>query len=901
MMQQYLKLKEENPGAILFFRLGDFYEMFNQDAIEASKILGITLTARNKKSTPTPMCGVPHHSAENYITRLTKAGRKVAICEQTSDPTLPGIVTREVVRIITPGTTFSDQILEGKSNRYVLALFPAGKLSAADSQHFGFAFADLTTGEFRAAEAKTKEALELELLRLNPVEIVLGQDHYDHPDLRADIATHSDAPISRVELYEEGSRTLKEHFKLSSLEGFGIANWPFAVQAAAVLLRYLVSTQKDSLQHLDRIRAYHREHWMQLDQATLRNLELFSTIRSQDEGGAKSKGTLHSVLDHTQTAFGGRLLKRWLLQPLTRKEEIEARHDAVEAFLKNPDWRSAIKDTLKNISDLERLLSRLSTRQGNARDALGLAKSLEEIPQMQTLLTGPEISQQDSQQSSRLIQSLQKDLLPLQELTQKLTQAISQEAPLKLTEGGLIQTGYNAQLDELRALMQDGKSALRAIEEQERESTGINSLKVSYNRVFGYYIEVTKLHSAKVPEHYVRKQTLTNAERYITDELKIHEEKVLGAQEKAKQLEQELFHELRMDILTNISAIKQNAAVLAQVDVLLCFAEVAQQNQYCKPEILAPDSAQKSSDKNVSSAVSQPPSSPQTRLHIESGRHPVVEHITLEKRFVPNDAHFTSDESEVKLITGPNMSGKSTYLRQVALITLMAQIGSYVPASSLQMQVFDRIFTRVGASDNLVGGQSTFMVEMQESAYILHHATPKSLVILDEVGRGTSTYDGMSLAWSILEHLHDHIRPTTLFATHYHELIELTEKLPRAENLSVDVQETKTGILFLHKIKKGGIDQSYGIEVAKLAGVPKSVIQRAQQILSKLEKEKLQAPSKVDTSQMDLFSRTYASTREPGKVTHPALERLKNLDINELTPLQALNALSELKKIREED
>lgn len=855
MMQQYQAIKAECPGAILFFRLGDFYEMFGMDAVEAAKILEITLTSRDKKSeNPLPMCGVPYHSAENYIARLTKAGKKVAICEQTSDPSLPGIVERKIVRIITPGTTYSEQVLEQKRSRFALALFPK-------KDYFGLAFADLTTGEFHAAELQGEEALKTEFLRLQPAEVVLWREHYDDPEVRALLAELTEAPVSPCDFYAEAHQFLTRHFKITTLEVFGIAHLPFAIQASGVLLRYLIDTQKEGLAHIDRITAYHRETFMPLDEATIRNLELFSTLR-----GEKEEGTLLSILDRTQTSMGGRLLRRWIAEPLLRRDPIEQRHQAVENLLQNEELRPQLEDELEGLGDLERLMGRLSGSMGNARDLVGLADALQRLPKIQAYLKNAQ---------APLLQKLQEEIEALDELVALIQSAILDEPALRLTDGGLIKLGFHPGLDELHGIMKDAKTALRKIEEQEIAATGISTLKVSFNKVFGYYIEISKGKLDQVPPHYIRKQTLVNGERFITPELKEYEDKVLTAEERSKALEYEIFLSVREEALKNIRAIKENAAVLAQLDVLLSFAKVARLSRYCKP-VFAKEPV----------------------LEIVKGRHPVVEKQTFEQSFTPNDARFTAEQDEVHLITGPNMSGKSTYLRQVALIVLMAQIGSFVPAESVHMRVFDRIFTRVGASDNLMRGQSTFMVEMQESAYILNHATARSLIILDEVGRGTSTYDGLSLAWAILEHLHDTVRGFTLFATHYHELIQLAEKLPRAKNLCVDVQETARGVLFLHQIKEGGIDKSYGIEVARLAGLPAPLIERAQELLHNLEEEKIQTGKKIPENQLDLFTRPHASLREPGKISHPALEKLKNSDPNTMTPLEALNFLSELKQMK---
>ena len=845
-MQQYKAIKAQHQDALLFFRLGDFYELFGQDAVEASKILDITLTARNKKNDPIPMCGVPYHAAENYIARLTKAGKKVAICEQMSDPNLPGIVERQVVKVITPGTTYSDQVLSQKQNRFIVALFPQ-----ADT--YGLAFADLSTGEFYASEPSGDAQLKTELLRLNPVEIVLARAHYDHPSLRVKLSELTSAPFSYCDLYEEAPQFIKAHFRLNSLEAFGLGSWPFATQAAALLLKFLKDTQKDSLEHIDRIRAHHQEGFMTLDEATLRNLELFSTLM-----GNEKEATLLTVLDHTSSPMGARLLRRAMSQPLTDKMAIVLRHDAV-AELKNAALlRAELQENLETLLDLERLLARLSAGMGNARDLKALADSLEKIPVIKDLLRPLK---------SKLLQTLMEDLQPQAALVNHIENALLDELPLKVTEGGFIKAGYHKELDELHALMKDGKTALKNIEEKERQATGINSLKIGFNRIFGYSIEVSKIHAAKIPDHYIRKQTLVNAERYITPELKEFEDQVLHAEEKAKNLEYELFLMLRDKVLDRIGVIKQNAATLAQLDLMLSFARLAVRSNYSRPIL-------------VDEAV----------FEVKNGRHPVVESIKADRSFVPNDLQLQSSEAEIILLTGPNMSGKSTYLRQAALIAYLAQIGSFVPAEEVKMHVFDRIFTRVGASDNLAAGQSTFMVEMQEAANILHHATDRSLIILDEVGRGTSTYDGLSIAWAILEHLQGKVRAFALFATHYHELIELAEKLPRVKNAHVDTEKTAKGVLFLHKIKEGGIDQSYGIEVARLAGLPREVVGRANEILQTLERHESPSVKVLPKNQLDLFSQG---------LEHPALSRLKELNVNELTPLDALNLLSELQQIKE--
>jgi DNA mismatch repair protein MutS len=860
MMRQYWELKNQYLDCILFFRLGDFYEMFEEDAEKAAKILDIALTKRNG----TPMCGIPFHAAENYLGKLTAAGEKVAICEQVSDPNEPGIVERDVVRVVTPGTTFSESLLDNKTNNFTTAIYPK-------RDYFGLATVDITTGTFLVTELQGYDQLANELRRLQPKECILPKS-FEDPSMDALLDVFEDTYTYRYSTRHDAYQTLQNHFQVNGVEAFGIDKWPFAIQAAGLLINYLGDTQKTSLDHLKKVTPYSPSDHMILDEATLRNLELVSTLRDQQK-----KGSLIGVLDQTQTAMGGRLLKRWILRPLTDQAAIEDRLNSVEEFYNNAGLHDDIKTSIESILDLERVLSRLSLDRGNPRDLSALAQSLAQLPVLKHHL--------GSAQSTKL-QTLNESIQPLPELVEMLQMAIMPEPPMLLREGGYIADGFHAELDELRVLSREGKGFIKKMQQEEIEKTGITSLKIKYNKVFGYYLEVSKANADKVPEHYIRKQTLVNSERYITPELKEYEEKVLSADEKSKALEQELFKELRAHVMEHMGVIQQNADVIAALDVLVSFTTVAQQQRYVKPTLTTGK-----------------------KLMIEAGRHPVVESMTAASDFVPNDTQLDDEAQQIILLTGPNMSGKSTLLRQVALITLMAQIGSYVPAQSAEIGVVDRIFTRVGASDNLVKGQSTFMVEMQEAANILNNATDRSLVILDEIGRGTSTYDGVSIAWAMLEYLHDTIGSKTLFATHYHELIAVAEKLSRAQNFSVAVHEdTQRGVIFLHKIKPGGINKSYGIEVAKLAGLPAAVIQKSQHILHDLEEGVVDAGIKAElqhmqgSDQLGLFAGTPQSAdsnlmeRGHGKVSHPALERLKDLDINRLTPLEALQAIDELKQ-----
>jgi len=879
MMEQYRAIKEKQKDAILFFRLGDFYEMFFEDAIEASRLLQITLTARNKGEHKAPMCGIPYHAANNYIGKLTRLGKKVAICEQLSDPNLPGIVKRDIVRIITPGTTLDDNILEQKTNNFLLTFTvleyeasdngAVGGKSAADC--FEIAYADVSTGEFKTTKVESAQKLVTEIRRIAPAEVVLS------PSLFESYAVS--------ELRKGDSRIF--FFKYSGAE----------TVAENILTDYLQSTQKNSLPHLQKKEPYEVGDFMPLDEATIKNLELTETLREN-----KLEGSLLWVVDRAITAMGGRLLRHYLTRPLVNAVDITARHDAVAELIENRALLENLREKLSAVLDMERLVARLSLNHGNARDLVGLKNTLLVIPEIKALL---------GDARADLNSSARGALDTLDELVELISRAIVPEPPLAITEGGMIADGYDNELDELKKISREGKSFIQKLQQDEIEKTGIGNLKVRYNRVFGYYIELSKGNAVRAPERYIRKQTLVNAERFITPELKEYEEKVLGAEEKITALEQRLFAEVRGAVVERITRIQKTAKALALIDVICSFAITALENNYCRPVI-----------KNVGG------------IRISAGRHPVVEKMNFAARFVPNDLTLEPDGQRLLLITGPNMGGKSTFLRQCALIVLMAQIGSFVPAESAEIGLVDRIFTRVGAQDNLVRGQSTFMVEMQETANILANATEKSLVILDEVGRGTSTYDGMSIAWAITEYLHDKIGCNTLFATHYHELIALADKLPHAANYSVAVKEeiinnglvattdgsseskravagSERGIVFLYKILPGGVDRSYGIEVAKLAGLPKEVVAKAYRILVDLEegvmengikKELNDSTKRVPEEQMPLFHKAARGESGSPEREHQAIrgnaifEELQQVDINTLTPIEALNKIAELKK-----
>jgi len=826
MMQQYQAVKAQYPDAILFFRLGDFYEMFAEDALEASKLLQITLTARSKGDNKIPMCGVPYHAANNYIAKLTRLGRKVAICEQLSDPNLPGIVKRDVVRVITPGTTLDDNLLEQKTNNYLLVV-------TMKEGGFDLAYADISTGEFLITNASDAVTLRTEIERIAPAEVLIPETFWENPLLTA----------------------IRNHF---SQTAFFKLNGDIE-NAEAGLMSYLQATQKTSLTHLRDAEKYEAGSTMMLDEATLKNLELLSTLREN-----KREGSLLWVLDETITSMGGRLLRHAITHPLLDKNTINERLDAIDEFVHAQNILQDTRDLLGNVLDLERLSSRLSMGHGNARDLVGLKNSLKILPQLKQLL--------QSVQSSLLVHTRDSvDLLT--DLVELIERAIVVEPPIGITDGGMIAEGYSVELDELKMVSREGKNFIQELQVREVERTGISTLKVRYNGIFGYFIEVSKGQSKNVPEDYIRKQTLVNAERYITPELKEFEEKVLGAEEKIVAIEHQIFLEVREKVVANIQRIQKTAAQIALLDLMSSLAHVALQNRYARPQIIENGT-----------------------IHITEGRHPVVEKMSSNGRFIPNDTILNHDNEQLLLITGPNMGGKSTYLRQVALIVLMAQIGSFVPAKAAEIALVDRIFTRVGASDNLVRGQSTFMVEMQETANILQAATKNSLVILDEIGRGTSTYDGMSIAWAIMEYLHDVLQAKTLFATHYHELISLAEKLPHAANYSVAVKDDgQEGVVFLYKILPGGVDKSYGIEVAKLAGLPQQIIVKAKQILVDLEEGILESgiqkeiqTSRTSEGQTNLFEREHTSLKA-------VADEMQKLDVNQLTPIDALQKLHQLK------
>ena len=920
LMRQYAAVKKEHPTALLFFRLGDFYELFFEDAIVASKELQITLTSRNKeKGIAVPMCGVPHHAAEGYIGKLIRKGFKVAICEQMEDARLAKkLVRREVTRVVTPGTA-ADSLLGSEENNFLAALAQVG-------ERVGFAALDLSTGEFRATEFSGEGALrrgQEELEQLRPKELLYGSAAplFEVKTGRASLARASESPVPTqtpsppASLESEtprfarldpsaslgaGSRgarphtniapaggwaetplddwifapdhaipLLENHFGVLSLEGFGLAGRTAAAAAAGAILYYVRSTQRGSLDHVDRIGWYERQNCLVLDAVTVRNLELIEPLFAGTDSGV----TLFRSIDAAVTPMGKRLLRTWLLRPSLDLGEINKRLDAVEAGVKETIAREELRRALDGVLDLERLLSRVTLETANPRDVLALAASLAKLPSIKTAV---------GRLSAERLKTLHGSLDELGDLRERIENTIVPEPPLSFADGGVIAAGVDRDLDELRELSRNSKQVLAQIEQRERGRTGIGSLKVKFNSIFGYYIEVSKPNLHLVPQDYERKQTLVGAERFTTPELKEYEAKILDAQEQIVEIERRLFTELRTAIASEAKRIRQTALALAEVDVLASLAHIAALRNYCRPQF-------------ISSASGPSVPGDAGELEIVEGRHPVIEQQEMARgseRFVPNDLYLNASTHTILLLTGPNMGGKSTYLRQTALIVILAQMGSFVPARSAWLSVVDRVFTRIGASDNLARGRSTFMVEMTETAAILHTATARSLILLDEVGRGTSTYDGLAIAWAAIEYLHARVRAKTLFATHYFELTELAEQLAGVKNYHVSVKETGGGIVFLRKVEPGAADRSYGIEVAKLAGLPNEVITRAREVLAEHESVERELTGHLSPgaapppTQLTIFT----------ALSQPVVEKLREVDLNRLSPLEALNLLAELKK-----
>ena len=868
MMQQYMKTKEEYKDCILFYRLGDFYEMFFDDALTASKELEITLTGKDcGQEERAPMCGVPYHAVDAYLNKLVSKGYKVAICEQVEDPKLAkGIVKREVTRVVTPGTNLNTQALDETKNNYLMCI-------VYTTDRYGISVADITTGEYLVTELDSERKLLDEIMKFSPSEIVCNHSFYvsgiDIEDMKERLGITVYALDSWYFDDSMCSRVLMEHFKVSSLDGLGISDYSCGVIAAGALLKYLMETQKTSISNLTGLTPYSIGKYMILDSSTRRNLELCETLREKNK-----RGSLLWVLDKTKTAMGARLLRKFVEQPLIEKQEILDRLDAVEELKNNAITREELREYLNPVYDLERLISRITYQSANPRDLIAFKTSLSMLPHIKYLMK--------SLQSS-LLSELEKEMDDLSDLYELIDASIIEEPPISIRDGGIIKEGFHEEVDRLRNAKTEGKTWLAELEAKERDKTGIKNLKIKYNKVFGYYLEVTNSYKDLVPEYYTRKQTLANAERYITPELKELEDMILGAEDKLYSLEYGLYVDIRNRIAEEIIRIQQTAKAVAGIDVFSSLALVAERNNYVKPSI---------NEKGV--------------IDIKNGRHPVVERMIPNDMFIANDTYLDNAKSRISIITGPNMAGKSTYMRQTALIVLMAQIGSFVPAQSAKIGLVDRIFTRVGASDDLASGQSTFMVEMTEVANILRNATKNSLLILDEIGRGTSTFDGLSIAWAVVEHISNPklLGAKTLFATHYHELTELEGKLTGVNNYCIAVKEKGDDIVFLRKIIKGGADKSYGIQVAKLAGVPDTVIERAKELSEELssaditvkvqeigsdsqksKKTKTKKLDPVDMDQMSLFDTVSDSD---------VLKELLEIDISNLTPIDALNTLYQL-------
>ncbi len=899
-MQQYHAIKARYPQALLLFRLGDFYELFYEDAMIASRELQITLTSRNReKGQPIPMCGVPYHAAEGYLARLIRAGFKVAICDQMEQPG-PGkkLVRREVVRVVTPGTATDVGVLDIRENNFLAAV-----ARHTSGSSIGLAFVDLSTGEFQATEfsgPRADEALREELQLLRPRETLLPRPQQLFETAKTSLLEGAGGIESRLEDWtfqiDYATRILREQFGVAELTGFGLDDHPQALSAAGAIIHYLrenaargdqstSATEKSSvagmaaLQHLDRVRYYEQHDSLVLDPVSVRNLELLAPIFSEETSRSTGPTTLIAALDVTVTGMGARLLRSWLLRPLIDREAIEARLAAVTHLVQQTVVRGEIRKELRGILDLERLTSRITLGLATPRELVALRKSLGQLPILRNFVTPPPVG------GSELLRWLHDEIDELADVRERLERSIADEPPALATDPGIIRSGFHTELDELRNLSLHSKQIIAAMEERERKRTGIASLKIRFNQVFGYYIEISKPNLHLAPADYERKQTLVNAERFTSPELKEYERKILAADERILEIERQLFIDVRSSIAAKAPRLRRTASAVAQLDVLTAFAKLAADRGYTCPEFNSTG-----------------------ELLIVAGRHPVIEELLRQKgeRFVPNDLCFEPGRQQLLLITGPNMGGKSTYLRQAALIILMAQMGSFVPARQVKLPITDRIFTRIGASDNLARGRSTFLVEMSEVAAILNHATPSSLVLLDEVGRGTATFDGLSIAWAVVEHLQKHTRARTLFATHYHELTELADLLPGVKNVHVSVKETPSEIIFLRRVEPGSADKSYGIEVARLAGLPRSVIERAREVLKGHEQSEHELSETLSPG-AELEDASLASAAAPHHrngqqqvlftpLDRAVLDRLRDADLDQLKPLDALNLLAELKK-----
>ena len=860
LMRQYRKIKEKYPDTILLFRMGDFFETFEDDAVTTSKVLGITLTKRsNGAASEVPLAGFPHHALDNYLPKLVKAGYRVAVCEQLEDPKYAkGIVKRDVIEVVTPGATFSEKLLDHKSNNFLAAVYIKDDVC-------GFSFCDVSTGEFAASEIHIRNLAE-QIDMINPSEILISKREKEKvfkelnhdPDAAFNdqkgkfFFTKVDDWVFNLDYAKE---VLTNHFGTHSLKGFGIDEMKEGIIAAGCIMNYLNETQKNNLPHIKKIYHYDYTDYIILDPSTKRNLEITSSI---SEGGRE--GTLISILDRSQTAMGGRLLKKWISRPLKKKEQIEKRLNAVKDFFENRSGRRKITEDLKSVADLERLLSKVSTGRAVARDIIQLKISLKKII---------EIKEKLKKFTSPSVQSISSNLIEINELILKIEKCVNENFVSGIDTYGIINKGFDQALDELKDILINGKTWIENFQSKERARTGIGSLKVDFNKVFGYFIIITKSNLEKTPSDYVRKQTLVNAERFITEELKVYEDKILNAEEKIEDLERKIFNDLRFTVLEFTDGIQKNASLIATLDALVSFAEVSETYSYVLPQVNDSD-----------------------EIQIKDGRHPVIEQLLpAGEKYIANDTFINSGDTQIIIITGPNMSGKSSYLRQVGLITLLAQIGCFVPARSASIGIVDKIFTRVGASDNIAKGESTFLVEMHEAANILNNATSKSLILLDEIGRGTSTYDGISIAWAMTEYLHENpnIRAKTLFATHYHELNALADLYDRIKNFRVEVREFNDKVIFLRKIAEGTADHSYGIQVAQMAGLPESVTIRAKEILRSLEDKEYRRKNK-DEFQISMFESAVTEFRDE------ALRKmLDEVDINNITPMEAMNILKKMK------
>jgi DNA mismatch repair protein MutS len=861
LMTQYFKIKEANPDTILLFRVGDFFETFEDDAKTASKVLGITLTKRaNGAAEDVPLAGFPHHAIDTYLPKLVRAGYRVAVCEQMENPKFAkGIVKREVVEVVTPGVALSAKLLDHKKNNYLLSVYIKDEIA-------GISFSDVSTGEFFTFEVNEADLLQ-QIDSISPSEILIQKKEKDYL-IPLISKINSAIRITKIDdwifNYDYAKELLLKQFGTVTLKGFGIEKLHSGIIASGAVLNYLQDTQKVNLSHLNQLALYNPSEYMVLDSSTKRNLEISYTMQEES-----SEGSLISILDKTTTAMGGRLLKKWISAPLRDLDKIQKRLDSVEELMKEKSNRKKIISELKEIGDLERIISRVCTGRANPREVVALKSSLKKIPSLNEYLSHFKVE---------TLAQVKTGLDPLDGLVDKIQGAIIDSPPASISEGGIIRNGFSPELDDLREIAFHGKDWIANLQKTEREKTRIPSLKVSFNRVFGYYINISNAHKDKVPDDYIRKQTLVNSERYITPELKEYEDKILNAEEKIYELEAELFDEIRKTAASEAIAIQNNARLISLLDCLISFAECAQVYKYTKPEITEG-----------------------IELEIKEGRHPVVERILQPgEKFTPNDCMMNNETDQIILLTGPNMAGKSVYIRQVGLIALMAQIGSFVPAKCAKLGIVDRIFTRVGASDNITTGESTFLVEMQEAANILNNASAKSLILLDEIGRGTSTFDGISIAWAITEYLHDNenVSAKTLFATHYHELNEMADLFPKIKNYKVEVREYDDKVIFLHRVNPGRADHSYGIQVAQMAGLPQFVTNRAKEILRNLESKEL-TPYEIKKEKLRKIAAAGGSENQIGLFEFKDDElrgELKGIEIEKLTPIEALNKLSDLKK-----